>query len=521
MSAAVTTAPMPQPTPPPADAAIDRAATLGPLRRWWARQRLPVMIYLVVGLAYAAASGTRLKGHSPYIHYVVMAQDLLHGRLALADQPPDQEDWAVLDELTLVDGRQVRGVFLQAGGDPHRFKTTRGQRLVIAPEDIRSRRRVSYVSFPWLPAVLLMPFVALWGLRFNDVLFDVLFGALNPMLVYLVLRQLQERGYSRRSTVDNLWLTGLFAFGTVHFYSAVIGQTWYMAHLIGTALTALYVLAALDARHPARAGLCLGLGFLARTPIPFAFPFIIGEILRRYGPAPETRADAGARTDTGARADADASAPAPSWIGRAIALWRRLDRGAALRALVRAALPAFAVAAVAGVFNYARFDSPFEFGHAFLNVRWTERIQRWGLFNYHFVSRNLAALLVLLPRILPHAPFVQLSHHGLSIFFVTPIFAYLIWPQRRSPLQLGLYLSCLLPLILHLLYQNSGWQQFGPRFSLDYTVYLLMLLAVGGYRLGPRAKALILWAVLINTFGAITFYRMSGTFYYDDLLAVP
>lgn len=503
------TAPTPQPIFPPADAAsAGAAAPTGALSRWWARQRLPVLIYLIVALAYAAASGTRLRGHSPYIHYAVMAQDLLHGRLALEKDPPDQEDWAVLDELTLVDGRQVRGVFLQTGGEAHRFKTTKGERLVIPPQEIRARRRVSYVSFPWLPAVLLMPFVALWGLRFNDVLFDVLFGALNPMLVYLVLRQLQERGYSRRSTIDNLWLTGLFAFGTVHFYSAVIGQTWYMAHMIGTALTALYALAALDARHPARAGLCLGLGFLARTPIPFAFPFVVGEILRRYGPARDAAADA-------------AQPEAPSLLGRAIALWRRLDRGAALAALARAALPACAVAAVAGVANYLRFDSPFEFGHAFLNVRWTERIQRWGLFNYHFVSRNLAALLVLLPRILPHAPFVQLSHHGLSLFFVTPIFAYLIWPQRRSRLQPALYLSCLLPLILHLLYQNSGWQQFGPRFSLDYTVYLMMLLAVGGYRLGPRAKALILWGVLINTFGAITFYRMAGTFYYDDLLAVP
>ena len=50
--------------------------------------------------------------------------------------------------------------------------------------------------------------------------------------------------------------------------------------------------------------------------------------------------------------------------------------------------------------NYARFENPFEFGHKFLNVQWQERILRFGLFNYHFLSRNLAAALVLLPRIL-------------------------------------------------------------------------------------------------------------------------
>ena len=43
----------------------------------------------------------------------------------------------------------------------------------------------------------------------------------------------------------------------------------------------------------------------------------------------------------------------------------------------------------------ARFGSPFEFGHRFLAVQWQERIFRFGLFNYHFLSRNLAAALVL------------------------------------------------------------------------------------------------------------------------------
>ena len=57
--------------------------------------------------------------------------------------------------------------------------------------------------------------------------------------------------------------------------------------------------------------------------------------------------------------------------------------------------------------NYARFERPFEFGHRFLNIQWQERIQRYGLFNYHFLSRNLACALVLLPRILTHCPYVR------------------------------------------------------------------------------------------------------------------
>ena len=69
-------------------------------------------------------------------------------------------------------------------------------------------------------------------------------------------------------------------------------------------------------------------------------------------------------------------------------------------ALRRARSPSAALALAA--YNYARFQNPFEFGHQFLHVQWQERMFRFGLFNYHFLSRNLAAALVLLPRIMTH-----------------------------------------------------------------------------------------------------------------------
>jgi hypothetical protein len=114
---------------------------------------------------------------------------------------------------------------------------------------------------------------------------------------------------------------------------------------------------------------------------------------------------------------------------------------------------------------------------------------------------------------------VQISWHGLGIFFTTPLFLYLLWPRRRSPIQPWLYLSILLPMILHLLYQNSGWVQFGYRFSLDYIVLLLALLAIGGYRMGILFKTLIIVSIAINTFGAITFNRY-WQFYWDGIFPV-
>jgi hypothetical protein len=62
-----------------------------------------------------------------------------------------------------------------------------------------------------------------------------------------------------------------------------------------------------------------------------------------------------------------------------------------------------------------------------------------------------------------------------------------------------------------LAYQNSGWVQFGYRFSLDYMVLLVVLLAIGGRPFGSIHQALIVVGIVVNLFGAITFTASTGS----------
>jgi hypothetical protein len=56
------------------------------------------------------------------------------------------------------------------------------------------------------------------------------------------------------------------------------------------------------------------------------------------------------------------------------------------------------------------------------------------------------------------------------------------------------------------LYQNTGYVQFGFRFSLDWTPYLVLLLAVGGWSFRARGVQLLLGlGVLVNFWGAVAF----------------
>jgi hypothetical protein len=445
-----------------------------------------VVIYVVFLGAYLGASGGRLLQHSLYNHFVYLAEGWLQGRLDMPVPPPNENDWARVEVLHLKDGRTLKGMFGKTG-PTDRFYPLRGKSLTIDNEQIASRSDIRYVSFPPFPAVLMLPFVAIVHLRFNDVLFTVIWAAINPVLLFLLLRRLKERGYSKRGVGDDLWLTVMFGVGSVYYFSAVIGQVWFTAHVVGVTCAIGYAWASLDAAHPALAGLCMGLGYATRTPLGFVFPFFVLETVRATGGWARLR-------------KLRHEGLPPGLVGK----------------LIGFAIPSGAVLVALLVHNYLRFEQFSEFGHKYLNIGWQDRIQRWGLMNYHFLSRNLTCALLLLPRILTQYPFVKISEHGMSMLVTTPALGYTVAPASRSPLSRGLWLSILAAAIPALLYQNSGFLQFGYRFSLDYIVFLVMLLAVGGRRFTWLFKAMVIFGIAVNLFGAITFDRFGGVFSYND-----
>ena len=168
-------------------------------------------------------------------------------------------------------------------------------------------RKDWYVSFPPFPAVVMIPLTAIFGYNVNDVLFTVLNGALNCMLLFLLLEFLVRQGLSSRTRRENLVLALLFCFGTVHF-SVRSGQVWFTAGssvlpstsgiscAIGTAgrfLRGWQSPAGWPPEHDCfcrrflRAGVFRdgdrlrwpGFGHLLRKGLPFAAPIVVGGIL--------------------------------------------------------------------------------------------------------------------------------------------------------------------------------------------------------------------------------------------------
>jgi len=400
---------------------------------------------------------------------VYQADAWLHGSLAV-EPPLPNDDWAAVETVELDDGTQAAGRRMITRPA---FRTLDGRELPT-PRVKRSLGFTMYVSFPPLPSLIMVPSVLVGGRAANDVLPTVVIAALILPLTLLLLRRLAEAGLSQRTVHDDLWLVATLAFGSVMFFSSVQGKVWYTAHVVGVVLALVYAWASIEARRPLIAGLALGAAALTRTSMAFMVPLFLFE------------------------------------------LWRVTPRDtprALVRPLVRFAAPIAAFAILGMIYNYARFHSPTEFGHTYLAlgnhqpVYQQQQIENWGLASYHYLARNLTVAFTLLPELVPRSPYVQVSGHGLAMWVTTPVLVLLLWPREKNALHRTLWITVGCVAIWSLLYMNSGWFQFGYRFSLDYMVFLIMLLAIGGRPLTRVVKGLIIAGIVINLFGAVTFDR--------------
>jgi len=138
-----------------------------------------------------------------YVHFVTQAQAWLNGQTSIP--LPDYQDTMPI---------------LNAAGE----STGRG-----------------IIPFPPLPALILLPFVSIWGLATNQQLLATIFGAIDVGIAYWMLGFLPIRQAIRG-------LTALFlGLGTVLWYSSAIGTTWFFAHVVAVGCLLLAVGLALSA----------------------------------------------------------------------------------------------------------------------------------------------------------------------------------------------------------------------------------------------------------------------------------
>ncbi len=377
------------------------------------------------------------------------------------------------------------------------------------------------LPFPPLPAVVLMPFVFLWGIATTEREISAVLGAVDVGLAWWMLARL---AVSRRIRIVT---TIFFAFGTVFFYAAQLGTTWFFAHVVAIMFVLLAVGVALGAdpdtddeveaapsaeglvgdirstlRHPAEildgrqflAGLLFGVACTARLTIVFGAPFFM--FVGGGG----------------------------SWVRRSIS------------AGVGAAIP---VAVLLG-YNLATTGHVLHPGYDYLysleanGYPGLHYHPTWSIEDLRYVPQNLQIMFLSTPVFSPASipssvsagarlctepgavrglfdlacPIALPRDVGMSVLLTSP--AYLLAVPAiiagRSRLVAGAFLAILAIAFVNLMHFSQGWVQFGYRFSNDFVVFAIVLVAIGMTRRG-RVGLLGLWlvglSVAINVWGVI------------------
>jgi hypothetical protein len=333
------------------------------------------------------------------------------------------------------------------------------------------------IPFPPLPAVVLLPFVALFGLAVDQTFLAILIGALDVAVAFWLLGRLRVR-----PVVRNL-LTVFVGAGAALWYAASIGSTWYFAHVVAVGLTLAAVGVALDAqdreasRDPAirrplvdgrqvAAGILLGLAAASRLPVAFGLPFLV-------------------------------------LVGGG-AGWRRRGLSAAIgMAIPIAGLLAYNLAATGSPFNPV-YEELYRYEVvAYPDLGYNGA---WSLQDVRYIPQNLGLMLFGLPRLMPPCdPGVARTawsaagcswlvprQTGMSLLLSSP--AYLLALPALALLRdrrvAGAFLAALAISVVNLMHFSQGWVQFGYRFSLDFAPFLLVAMALGTERfLGPRGAS--------------------------------
>jgi hypothetical protein len=181
-----------------------------------------------------------------------------------------------------------------------------------------------------------------------------------------------------------------------------------------------------------------------------------------------------------------------------------------VRRALKSALPLLISVLALGSYNAARFGNPLDFGYLTANVapQFSDDLHTYGLFHVHYLRHNLWAMLLAgfnwEPRCLLPVP----DPNGMSLFLTTPALVYLARARRRAPLVYGAWIALGLLLIPLITYYNTGFFQFGYRFSLDFMVPIIVLLAIAaGSKVTWPMRVLIVLGVLVNACGVAWWYK--------------
>ncbi len=317
-----------------------------------------------------------------------------------------------------------------------------------------------------VPALFMLPFVAIWGNAANQTLVAIAFAAAATGLAW----RLAER-FGVEDLATKVYLILFFVAGTDVWWCAMLGDVWFLAHLCSVA----FILGALvELRGKARGwivALCAVLAAGARFPEVVAFPMLAWALWTgAFTERTPTRAERIARLRSAAIVCVCSVA---AFVGYDELMWGTvLDIGHTVY------FHADAWGSPTGSpfqLSYAPYQIYSFFFRAPILVEWLQHVQ-W--------------------------PYVKPDTNGIALTFTSPALLLALLAKTPRNVVRALWITTLLVAIPEFTYYLNGWVQFGMRHFLDMLPYVFALMCIGVRERLPRwGVALIVYSALVGAWG--------------------
>jgi hypothetical protein len=324
-----------------------------------------------------------------------------------------------------------------------------GHTWIDAPRSFLEAAQVGpyrYALHPPLPALMMMPLAAIWGMDVNQTMWSLFIGALDAALAWRLL------GKFRLTLEARMWLTVFFGAGTILWSETIYGNTWSMPETCSIVFTLLALDEAFGLARPLRLGIFAGLAALSRYELAIA--------------------------------------------GVAYAILA-MTRGRRIRDLFLM-IPGFVAVGVVFVYlNEARYGSLFDQGIALTGPLTAPA------FGLRYLLGNLNTVFFMSWEVNGYFPYFHPSLAGLSLIYTSPALVLALRANLARMEALLMLLTAFIVSIPSLLCYANGFAQFGTRHYLQVFPFLLVMMAMGTRRADRLTRILIAVSVIFITFGVV------------------
>jgi len=342
-----------------------------------------------------------------------------------------------------------------------------------------------YLYWGPAPVLLLLPFYLLWGVKASDVLYTMLGGVANVVLIYLCIREMKHYFSLSLSLMAQAFLLLSFAFASPNFFLSLGGRIWYTNQIFATTFLFLFYFFFFKYLNTGKLyHIVMSIAFFCLACLTRYSLFFNGLLL-------------------------------------AYLFWdsKMTGKRIELRLLISVGVMLLFFVCLAAFYNYLKFQNILEVGYRYLQgSRRYAVILKSGIilsFKYFWYNIYYYFLNPIYFSLSKHI--LRVNGEGNSVLMVYPslllvpvlFFKFKQFDAKKRFFALTVSIAALFTLTFLMLYFATGYVQFGNRYFFDaFPLFFLLLVLVIPYIPKPVQLVLLIWGIGINFWGAYILWKV-------------